>query len=81
MTNAQQAPSWCWRQAAPSLALQIARIVAQATNCGSKYATSATQPIVTKVDPIDEKRLARAQASAPLDSIGRASSGSGASRT
>ena len=46
-----------WRQAAPSLALQIARVVAQATNCGSQYATSATQPRVTKVDPIDEKDL------------------------
>ena len=34
--------------------------------------------MVTKVDPIEEKRLARAQASAPLDSIGGGSSGSGA---
>jgi hypothetical protein len=56
-------------------------VVAQAANCGSKYATSATQPRVTKVDPIDEKRFARAQASAPLDRIGGASSGSGALRT
>jgi hypothetical protein len=35
---------------------------------------------VTTVDPIDEKRLARAQVSAPLDNAGGASSNSGASR-
>jgi hypothetical protein len=36
---------------------------------------------VTKVDPIDEKRLALAQANALRDNIGGASSGSDASRT
>jgi hypothetical protein len=37
--------------------------------------------MVMKLDPIDEKRLARVQASTPVDSIGGASSGSVAART